>query len=158
MLICGFFVFGTESEYTIGYVKCGNQVDCIYAGLICYGTQQCPDGSMKTRKSVHKVSIVLITGFLTRLIRRVPLVEQKLLILLGHMSSPPVFGGVRVTRSLTLCVVDRSFSFCTVSVCHCLVWSSSIYGLLLPLWYLQTLLTNKTIVYCNDTHYNHYIW
>jgi len=48
---------------------------------------------MKTRKSVHKVSIVLITGFLTRLTRRVPLVEQKLLILLEHISSPPVFGG-----------------------------------------------------------------
>jgi hypothetical protein len=105
MLICGFFVFGTESECTIGYVKCGNKVDCIYAGLICDGTQQCPDGSMKTRKSVHKVNIVLITGFLTRLTRRVPLVEQKLLILLEHMSSPPVFGGVCVTRSLILCVV-----------------------------------------------------
>ena len=113
MLKCGFFVLGTESDCTIGYVKCGNQVDCIYAGLICDGTQQCPGGSMKTRKSVHKISIVLITGFLTRLTRRVPLVEQELLILPDHISSPPVFGGVRVTRSLALCVVDRCFSFCT---------------------------------------------
>jgi hypothetical protein len=45
MLKCGFFVLGTESDCTIGYVKCGNQVDCIYARLICDGTQQCPDGS-----------------------------------------------------------------------------------------------------------------
>jgi hypothetical protein len=45
MLKCGFFVLGTESDCTIGYVKCGNQVDCIYAELICDGTQQYPDGS-----------------------------------------------------------------------------------------------------------------
>ena len=42
--------------------------------------------------------------------------EQELLILLEHLSSPPVFGGVRVTRSLVLCVcfVDRCLSFCTL--------------------------------------------
>ena len=57
----------------------------------------------------------LITGFVTILTRRMPLVEQELLILPEHMSSPPVFGGVRVTRSLVLCVcfVDRCLSFCT---------------------------------------------
>ena len=38
--------------------------------------------------------------FVTRLTRRVPLVEQKLLTLPEHLSSPPVFSGVRVTRSL----------------------------------------------------------
>jgi hypothetical protein len=32
----------------------------------------------------------LITGFVTRLTRRVPLVEQELLTLLEHLSSPPV--------------------------------------------------------------------
>ena len=37
--------------------------------------------------------------------RRVPLVEQELLTLPGHLSSPPVFSGVRVTRSLVLYVV-----------------------------------------------------
>ena len=39
--------------------------------------------------------------FITRLTRRMPLVE--------HFSAPPVFSGVRVTRSLVLCVcfVDR---------------------------------------------------
>jgi hypothetical protein len=41
----------------------------------------------------------------------VPLVEQELLTLPYHMSSPPVFSGVRVTRCLVLCVcfVDRGF-------------------------------------------------
>jgi hypothetical protein len=40
-------------------------------------------------------------------------VEQELPTLPEHLSSPPVFSGVRVTRSLVLCVcfVDRCLSF-----------------------------------------------
>ena len=58
-----------------------------------------------------------IIGFVTRLTRRVPLVEQELLTLPEHLSSFPVFSGVRVTRSLVLyvCFVDRCLSFCTFS-------------------------------------------
>ena len=72
---------------------------------------------------------------------RVPLVEQELFLLPEHMSSPPVFSGVRVTRSLVLrvCFVDRCLFFCTFSFGHCVVCSSSIYRFWLPLWYLQTL-------------------
>ena len=68
-------------------------------------------------------------------------VEEELLTLPQHLSPPPVFSGVRVTRSLVLCVcfVDRCLSFCTFSVGHCVV-CSSIYKFWLPLWYLQTLL------------------
>jgi hypothetical protein len=42
-----------------------------------------------------------------------PLVEQELSSLPEHMSSSPVFGGVRVARSLVVCVcfVDRCLSF-----------------------------------------------
>jgi hypothetical protein len=56
----------------------------------------------------------LITGFVTRLARRVPLVDQELLTL-PRLSSTPVFNGVSVTRSLVLCVcfVNRCLSFCT---------------------------------------------
>jgi hypothetical protein len=88
----------------------------------------------------------LITGFVTRLTRRVPLVEQELPTLPEHLSSPQVFSGVRVTRSLVLYVrfVDRCLSLCTFSFCHCVVCSSSIYGFWLPLWYLQTLLASRT--------------
>ena len=55
----------------------------------------------------------LITGFVTRLTRRVSLLEQKLLTLPGHPSSPPVVSWVRVTRSLVLCVcfVNRCLFF-----------------------------------------------
>jgi hypothetical protein len=51
----------------------------------------------------------LIIGFVTRLTRRVPLVEMELLTLPKHLSSLPVFSGVRVTRSLVLyvCFVDH---------------------------------------------------
>ena len=69
------------------------------------------------------------------------LVEQELLTLPEYMSSPPVFSGVRVTRSVVLCAcfVDRCSSLCTFSFGHCVVCSSSIYGFWLPLWYFQTL-------------------
>ena len=71
----------------------------------------------------------LITGFVTRLTRRVSLVEQELLTLPERLSSPPVFSVIRVTRSLVLyvCFVDRCLSFCTFSFGHCVVCSSSIY-------------------------------
>ena len=52
----------------------------------------------------------LITGFVTRLTRQVPLVDQELLTLSEHLSSPSDFSGVRVTRSLVLYV-------CFIVVC-----------------------------------------
>jgi hypothetical protein len=89
----------------------------------------------------------LITGFVTRLTRRVSLVEQELLSLPEHSSSSPVNSGVRVTRSLVLYIyfVDRCLSFHTFSFCHCVVCSSSIYEFWLPLWYLQTLFSRVII-------------
>ena len=77
--------------------------------------------------------LVLITGFVTRLARRVSLVEQELLTLPEHLRSPLVVSatnsGVRVTRSLVLyvCFVGRCLYFGTFSFGHCGV-CSSIYG------------------------------
>jgi hypothetical protein len=98
----------------------------------------------------------LITRFVTRLTRRVPLVEQDLPTLPAHLSSPPVYNGVRVTRSLVLyvCFVDHCLSFCTFSFGHCVVCSSSIYGFWLSLYYLQTLLIDEDLtatVKCRTT-------
>ena len=58
-----------------------------------------------------------------RVTRRVPLVEQELLILSEHLSSSPVCSGLRVTQFLVLCVclVDRCLSFCPFSFGHCVV-------------------------------------
>jgi hypothetical protein len=52
-----------------------------------------------------------MTEFVTRLTQRVSLVEQELLTLPDHLSSPPVFSGVRATLSLVLyiCLVDPRF-------------------------------------------------
>ena len=70
---------------------------------------------------------------------------RRYVYIIYNMSSPPVFSGVRVTRSIVLCVcfVYRWLSFCTFSFAHCVVCSSSTYGFWLPLWYLQTLLIVK---------------
>jgi hypothetical protein len=51
----------------------------------------------------------LITGFVARLIRRVPLVEQELLTLPEHLSSPSVFSGVRKFRILSPIFVGNFF-------------------------------------------------
>jgi hypothetical protein len=70
-------------------------------------------------------------GFLTRLTRRVPLVEQELLTFPEHLSSPSVFSGVRVTRSLVLCVcfVDRCLSILAIVLCVLFRYTDSDYPL-----------------------------
>ena len=72
----------------------------------------------KMRKDLMKVKLHL------------PLVEQELLTLPVHMSSPQIFSGVCVAGSLVLCVyfVDRCLSFCPFSFGHCVVCPSSING------------------------------
>jgi hypothetical protein len=68
------------------------------------------------------------TRLVTRLTRRVSIVVQELPTLPEHLSSPPVFSGVRVTRYLvlyTLCIVVCPFVL--FSFGHCAVCSSSIY-------------------------------
>jgi hypothetical protein len=69
----------------------------------------------RNSSNMFSVYTRLITGFVTRLIWRVPLVEQELLTLPEHLSSPLVFSEVRVTRSLVLyvCFVDHCLSVCT---------------------------------------------
>ena len=64
-----------------------------------------------------------------------------------HLSSPPVFSGVRVTRSLVLCVyfVDHCLSFCPFSFGHCFVCPSLIYGFWLLLGIFKLLLFSFTL-------------
>ena len=85
----------------------------------------------KYHADLFKTNII----YITKLTRRVSLVEQELPTLPEHLGSPPVLSGVRVTRSLVLCVcfVDRCLSFCTFSFGHCVVCSSSTYDLIAPL-------------------------
>jgi len=59
------------------------------------------------------IQTLMLPSLVTRLTRRMPLVEHELLTLPENISSPPVISGVRVIRSLVLCVcfVDRCLSF-----------------------------------------------
>ena len=97
-----------------------------------------------------------ITRCVTGLTRRVQLVEQELHILPEHLSSHRYLVEFRVTPSLVLnvCFVDRCLSLCTFSFGHCVV-CSSIYGLWLLLWYLQThkkaTQNTKTMSYTDPT-------
>lgn len=70
---------------------------------------------------------LFFSGFVTRVARMVPIVEQELLLLLGRMRSLPMFSGVRVVSDL--CVVCISlivffvlFSFGHSFVCPSLIW------------------------------------
>ena len=42
-------------------------------------------------------------------------------------------------RNIYICFVDRCLSLCTFTFGHCVLCSSSIYGLWIPLWCLETL-------------------
>ena len=113
----------------------------------------CHDFYRTSRSFLHSR---LLTGFVTRLTRRVPLVEQELLTLPEHLSSPQIYSGVRVTRSLVLyvCFVDSCLSFCTFSFDHCVVCSSSIYVFWLPLWYLLAIVLFVLLPYTDyDCHF-----
>ena len=91
----------------------------------------------------------------TRLARRVSLEEQELHTLPGHPSLPSVFSGVRVTRSLVLCIcfVYRYLSLCIFSFGHCVV-CPSVYGFWFPLWHLNTdTKTISTLLYINCERY-----
>ena len=60
----------------------------------------------------------LITSFVTPKSTTMGVyVEQELLTLPEHLSSPPVFSGVRVTRSLVFCVMYWMFVLLSL---HCL--------------------------------------
>ena len=106
---------------------------------------QCEHANHYTTSAVTLIWHLYITRFITRLTWRVSLVEQELLTHPEHLSSPPVFSGVRVSWSLVLyvCFVDRCLFFCTFSFGYCVVCSSSLYRFWLPHWYLQTLLETR---------------
>ena len=57
----------------------------------------------------ESILTLVARGFVTRLTRRVSLVEQELLTLPKHLNSPPVFNGVHVTRTLVVSPIRRGF-------------------------------------------------
>jgi hypothetical protein len=69
-----------------------------------------------------------ITGFVSRLTRRVPLVEQELLLSGAHEFSIGFQWG-----SLCVCLVDRYLSLCTFSFGHCVLFFFDLRILITPL-------------------------
>jgi hypothetical protein len=82
----------------------------------------------------------LITGFVTRLTRRVSHMGQELPTLPEHLSSSLVFRRVRVARSLVYCVM-----FCW-SLFVIFLLAIELYVLWLPLDIFKTFLTHFTIM------------
>ena len=91
---------------------------------------------VKVKKKITRFTYVMTMfmtyhRFLTRLTRRVSLVEQELLTLPESLSSSPVLNGVRVTRTLVLCVC---FVVCSLLlVLLTIVFSVDIWILITPL-------------------------
>ena len=75
------------------------------------------------------------------------LVELELFTLLRHLSSPRGFEWGPVFSFI--CMFCRSLFFLLFYFYfgHCVVYPSSIYGFLLPLWYPQTLLYTPTLIW-----------
>jgi hypothetical protein len=83
--------------------------------------------------------------FITRLTRRVSLVEQELLTLPEHMSVHPVISEVHVARSLILCVMFCTSLFVLLSISFWSLFCLSFFDvwiLITSLWYLQALHTD----------------
>ena len=79
------------------------------------------------------------------------LVEQELLTIQEHLSSPLVFSGIPVTRSLVLCVgfMDRCLSLCIISFGHYVV-CPLLLAIMLCVLYFQSLC-------CLSFTFSHYV-
>ena len=81
------------------------------------------------------------------------LAEQELFTLPDHLSSYPVFGGVRVTQSFVLyvCFVDRCLSFCTLFFWPlCCLFSFDIRILITPFGIFKLFLRSFKCLVCQQ--------
>jgi len=87
----------------------------------------------------------------------VPLLEQELLTLLQHLSSPLYFlWGLRYSILSFMCNVFW-IVICPFSFGHCVVFHSSVYRFWLPLWYLQTHLAENQLVIIQTYHFSSWV-
>jgi len=97
---CGWCEF-TDEGFELNPKCCRLKEDCSFGK------------TTSTNRDTCGGKITFITRFVTRLTRQVPLVEQELFTLPGHLSSPLDFSGVHI---------------CPFSFGYCVVCPSSIYG------------------------------
>jgi len=84
-----------------------------------------------------------LSGFVTRVTRRVPHAEQELLTLPDHLSSTPVFNGVRVARSFVFNVMFYRSLF---------LLSSCFYWLLCCLFFFDLRILFTPLVSSNSSY------
>ena len=132
-------IFHEDKHTILLYLSIFYEYQQFFQHRICFSMQPPDTHSDPWLTLARSTSLFLICCYNYENKKKNNIVEKELLTLPEHMSLYPVFSGVRVTRSLVLCVcfVDRCLSFCTFSLGHCVV-CSSIYGFWLPLLYLQT--------------------
>ena len=85
-----------------------------------------------------------ITGFVSRITRRVSLVEQELPTLPQHTSSRPLFSGVRVAQILVFCVV-----FCRSLFAHLSLYLSPLHIVCRQFVNLRLLITTFVTSNCD---------
>ena len=124
MLIYLVFVYNTPSPpcNAIVVVACNYCIKLLLERVILFMNVNVPLVVNTSRSFPHSW---LITGFVTRLTRRVPLVKQELPILPENLIWPPVFSRV----FSFMCMFCKSlFVLLHFSFGHCVLCSSSIYG------------------------------
>jgi len=90
----------------------------------------------------------LITGFVSRVTRRVSLLENELLTIPDHLGLPPVLIGVRGARSMVICVLFCR-TFFVLFVLSVLLWiTDSHYPFVIfnLFWYARNILQNKEVI------------
>jgi hypothetical protein len=134
------FIIAPRSEFLVGVI-CNRQILINKLYIV-------NEHKLKMRTSGKMIPYILkmytsywyFEEIVTRITRRVPLVEQELLILPStwfHSRFLVVFVLFDLWFVLCACCVGNCLSVCPLC---CLYFHSSIYGLWLPRWYLQTLL------------------
>ena len=131
----------TRKLLTEGFLVCGKiEVISLKGYVDCYYVL---DDNGYAPLSGH----VLIHWFVTRVTRRVLLMDQEQLTLPEYRSSSSVFGGIHVAQYLVVyAVFCRPFFvlFVLFSFDHCIVCTSSIFRFRFHLWYHPTFLREKS--------------
>jgi hypothetical protein len=104
----------------------------------------------------HTCSLWLITSFVTRITRSVPLAKQEMYILPEYLSTTQVFIGVDIAQSVVFCLVFCRSLFFLLFFFYWSLYCQSFFDLrlLITLWYLQSSITFHQFKNTLVTFYN----
>ena len=86
---------------------CNHAINTKWENIYCHHWHHVPHANDKYNVYCHTIYefINLKSNFVTRETRPVVLVKHEHITLPEHLSSPPVYSGIRVVRSVVFCVV-----------------------------------------------------